>query len=67
MTSFAMYRIIGNSLPPRHALGENLRAVEHVLKHEPAFPGCRRNWVVNRLVNPREKATITQLLSLIHI
>ena len=63
MTSFAIFRIIGNSLPPRHALGENLRAVEHILKDEQVFSGCRRNWVVNRLVDPQEKATITGLIA----
>lgn len=63
MSSFVIFRIIGNSLPPRHEQGENLRALEYILRHEPVFSECRRSWVLNRLTDPGEKQEITRLIA----
>lgn len=60
MTVFAMFRIIGNALPPRHSRSDNVRAVEYILKNEPRFGDCQRIWILNRILNPVEKAAILQ-------
>lgn len=44
-------RVIGNDLWPRHAQGQALTNLEFILRHEPAFPGCRKLFVLNRLVD----------------
>lgn len=62
MIAFAMFRIIGNALPPRHSRTDNVRAIEHILKHEPTFANCQRSWLLNRILDPSEKAEILQLL-----
>lgn len=63
MTGFAMFRIIGNALPPRHSRSDNLRAINYILRHEPRFKDCTRSWVLNRILDPREKSAILQILS----
>ena len=60
--TFALYRIIGNELPPRHGEGQNLRSLEFQLAHEPDLPGCEKTWVLNRIVDPAmEQALIERL------
>lgn len=60
--TFALYRIIGNELPPRHGQGQNLRSLEFQLAHEPDLPGCEKTWVLNRIVDPAmEQALIERL------
>lgn len=60
---FLIYRIIGNDLPPRHAEGQALRNLEFILSYEPAFPGCEKRWIVNRVSDPIEERRIIELLN----
>lgn len=60
--SFVLYRIIGNDLVPRHRKGQSRENLAFILEHEPAFEGCEKRFVVNRIVDPEEEATILALL-----
>lgn len=48
---FALYRIIGNDLPPRHAVGQTRANLRFLLTEEPDLPGCRKIFIVNRISN----------------
>ena len=60
--TFVLYRIIGNDLPPRHRVGQGLANLRFVLDNEPDLPGCRKRWVVNRIVDPEMEQRIIALL-----
>ncbi|WP_438766452.1 alginate lyase family protein [Kushneria sp. TE3] len=60
--SFVLYRIIGNDLEPRHARGQSRDNLRFILENEPELEGCKKRWVVNRIVNPEEHAAILALL-----
>ncbi|WP_199038413.1 alginate lyase family protein [Glycomyces salinus] len=60
--TFALYRIIGNDLPPRHRADQTLSNLEFVLKHEPDFDDCRKIWVLNRIVDAEQERRIKNLL-----
>ncbi len=60
--TFALYRVIGNDLYPRHEKGQNRRNLEFILKNEPQLPGCEKHWVINRIVDADEQAAILDLL-----
>lgn len=60
--SFLLVRIIGNDLEPRHEKGQSRRSIEFILAHEDDFPGCEKLWVLNRLVDPEERAKIISIL-----
>lgn len=62
LNTFVLYRIIGNDLIPRHAKGQSRQNVQFVLENEPALKNCKRLWVVNRIIDPSEKAQIIRLL-----
>lgn len=49
-------RIIGNDLWPRHAQGQALRNLAVILRDEPDLPGCRKLFVLNRIVEPAMQA-----------
>lgn len=59
---FSIYRIIGNALPPRHSIRNNIRTSEYIVRHEPMFGNCRRFWILNRLTDETEKRRITSML-----
>ncbi|MEE4187234.1 MAG: alginate lyase family protein, partial [Roseobacter sp.] len=60
--TFALCRIIGNDLEPRHAAGQSLKNVRFILDHEPDFEGVKKLWVVNRIFNKDTEAAILALL-----
>lgn len=60
--TFALVRVIGNDLYPRHKLGQSRENLTFILEHEGALPDCTRAWVVNRIVNEAEEAAIIALL-----
>ena len=62
MKKFALYRILGNDLPPRHNPDQTLRNLLFMLKHEPAFPDCEKRWVVNRIADKEQERKIILLL-----
>jgi hypothetical protein len=49
---FVIYRIIGNTLPPRHGPGDTCNNLKFVLENEPDLPSCEKRWVLNRLFDP---------------
>ncbi|ORZ23020.1 hypothetical protein BCR42DRAFT_318335 [Absidia repens] len=57
-----LYRIIGNDLPPRHKEGQTLSNLQFILEHEPEFPNTRKIFLLNRISNTANEATIIRLL-----
>jgi hypothetical protein len=60
--TFCLTRIIGNDLVPRHRKGQSRENIAFILEHEPAFEGCTKFWVLNRIFDAEEEATIIRLL-----
>ncbi|KAI9027215.1 hypothetical protein CLU79DRAFT_697848 [Phycomyces nitens] len=58
-----LYRIVGNDLPPRHKEGQTLSNLRFILEHEPTFPNTRKLFVLNRISDPQNEATIIRLLN----
>eukprot|EP00121_Abeoforma_whisleri_P003581 Awhi_evm1s3217 len=59
---YALYRAIGNDLPPRHALGQSYNNVKFILENEPKLDGVVTRWIVNRIAVPSEEKRIIDLL-----
>lgn len=59
---FVLYRIVGNDLPPRHAIGSARANVAFILAHEPELADCERRWLLNRIADPAEEAALIALL-----
>ncbi|KAL0142581.1 hypothetical protein V8B55DRAFT_1357266 [Mucor lusitanicus] len=57
-----LYRIIGNDLPPRHKEGQTLSNLQFILDHEPSFPDTHKIFLLNRIIDPVNEATIIRLL-----
>lgn len=60
--TFAIYRIIGNDLPPRHHSGQSLENLRFILEHEAEFPGCEKVFILNRIVDSSQEAAAAGLL-----
>jgi hypothetical protein len=60
--TFVLYRILGNDLYPRHERGQTYRNLKFILDHEPQLEACEKRWVVNRIVDPGQEASIIELL-----
>jgi len=60
--NFALCRVIGNDLTPRHRKGQSYDNVRFILENEPPLEGCRKLWLVNRIADPEEEARIMALL-----
>ena len=60
--TFALYRIIGNDLPPRHRSGQSIDNLRFILENEPSLPGCEKHWVVNRIADAPVEKSILDLL-----
>ncbi len=61
-TKYALIRILGNDLPPRHSVHQTERNVEFILKHEPPFANCEKVWVLNRIVDDKKKQRLADLI-----
>lgn len=59
---FVIYRIIGNSLPPRHGPDETYDNLQFSLENEPDLPFCDKRWMLNRLVDPAVEAKCIKLI-----
>ncbi len=59
---FVIYRIIGNSLPPRHGPEDTYGNLQFALENEPDFPSCDKRWLLNRLVDPEVEAKCIKLI-----
>ncbi|WHI46513.1 alginate lyase family protein [Microbulbifer sp. VAAF005] len=60
--TFILYRIIGNDLIPRHSAGQSYKNLEFILQHEPPLEGCKKVFILNRIVDPSEETAIIKLL-----
>jgi hypothetical protein len=61
-STFMLFRLIGNNMPPLQSPGQLLWNTEYALKHEGQFPDCQKRWVINQIVNTTEKELIVDLL-----
>ncbi len=59
---FVIYRIIGNSLPPRHGPDDTYNNLQFALLNEPVLPSCEKRWLLNRLVDPEVEATCIKFI-----
>ncbi|MFN4141715.1 alginate lyase family protein [Aestuariivirga sp.] len=59
---FSIFRICGNSLPPRHSPENNIKSVRYILQHEPHFENSTRTWVLNKIADAKEREQILSLL-----
>lgn len=61
---YALLRVIGNALPPRHDPARTLQNLRFVLEHEQLEDAAElaRHWVINRIVDPAVLAQIKALL-----
>jgi hypothetical protein len=64
MQKIALYRILGNDLPPRHAVGQTVTNLEFIFKNEPQFENVEKRWVVNRVISPKQEKAIIGMLEL---
>lgn len=62
MKGFALYRILGNDLPPRHCPEQTLKNLQFILAHESEFPDCEKRWVVNRIADREQEHKVLSLL-----
>ncbi|RLK03554.1 alginate lyase [Ruegeria conchae] len=60
--TFALCRIVGNDLEPRHKVGQSLSNVRFILDNEPEFDGVKKLWLLNRIFNTETEAKIISLL-----
>lgn len=61
-TTFVLYRILGNDLPPRHEIGQSERNLRFLLEHEPDLPDCERRYVLNRILDPAKERRLLRIL-----
>lgn len=59
---FAIVRILGNDLYPRHGEGQTFTNLQFTLQHETSFDRCKKLWLVNRIVDPEAEQRIIELL-----
>lgn len=57
-----LVRVIGNDLYPRHERGQQRENLRFILENEPHLPRCEKKWIVNRIVDGREREAILALL-----
>ncbi len=60
---FALYRILGNSLPPRHAAGNTVKNLQFILKNEDAFADTKKIWILNTFIDAAEAADIRNIIT----
>lgn len=60
---FAVVRILGNDLPPRHSGEQTIRNLKWLLNHEQLDPDFQRSWVVNRIVNEAVRSEVVEILN----
>mmetsp|Transcript_39545 Transcript_39545/g.126158 ORF Transcript_39545/g.126158 Transcript_39545/m.126158 type:complete len:271 (-) Transcript_39545:1129-1941(-) len=59
----AMYRLLGNDMPPLQSMGQIRWNLKYTLDNEGPLEGIeRKRWVVNRIVNETEEKLILELL-----
>lgn len=59
---FALFRILGNDLPPCHGPTQTLNNLNYILKNEPPLSNCSKYWIVNNIIDSNKEAQIIELL-----
>eukprot|EP01134_Creolimax_fragrantissima_P007142 CFRG7142T1 len=59
---YMVLRAIGNDLPPRHKIGQSYDNVKFILENEPNLDGCKKHWLLNRILNQTEESRIISML-----
>ena len=54
----ALYRLIGNDMPPLQLVGQLRWNTQYALDYERDFQGARKRWILNRIWNETEFAAI---------
>jgi len=54
----AIYRLIGNDMPPLQQVGQLRWNTQYAMDYEVDFVGARRRWILNRISNDTEFRTI---------
>ena len=62
LQTFAIFRIVGNSLPPRHSADNSIRSTLYILENEEEFEGCDKIWVLNKIADREHKNALIDLL-----
>ncbi|MBW8636984.1 hypothetical protein K1W69_07270 [Hoeflea sp. WL0058] len=57
-SEFSLIRILGNDHYPRHGRGQTLDNLKFIIEHEPSLPGCRKLFILNRIVDPEAEALL---------
>lgn len=50
----ALYRLVGNDMPPLQSLGQLRWNTQYALDNEANFPGADKKWILNRIWNETE-------------
>ena len=58
----AVVRILGNDHYPRHGRGQTLDNLKFILTNEPFFPGCKKVFLLNRIVDRDMEAELVEAL-----
>lgn len=58
--SVAIYRLIGNDMPPLQERGQLRWNTKFALDNEPHFPGAHKRWILNRIWNITEFTLLYQ-------
>lgn len=61
-TRFIIYRILGNSLPPRHGVEDAYRNLRFILEREAPLPGCEKRWLLNRFIDKANEDKCIELI-----
>ena len=59
---YAIFRILGNSLPPRHSVESTIKITEYILASEVRFPDSKRIWILNKIASASESSKLVDLL-----
>ncbi len=61
--SFALCRVIGNDLSPRHVKGQSLQNLKFILENEGHLQDCKKLWLLNRVFDPETENSLVALLN----
>ncbi|MBS0557810.1 MAG: hypothetical protein JSR27_10405 [Proteobacteria bacterium] len=56
------YRILGNDIPVRHGPYQTLRSLSFTLENEPALPGCKKRFLLNRIADSRIRDRLVAMI-----
>ena len=54
LPTVAIYRLIGNDMPPLQQIGQLRWNTQYAMDYEVDFPGARKRWILNRIWNDTE-------------